>query len=335
MHVPSPVPDPHRVVVLAGGVGGSKFVRGVLAAFPTAEVTVVGNTADDLTLHGLRICPDLDTIMYSVGGGISAERGWGREGETFVVLDELKAHGVEPTWFGLGDKDLATHLIRTQLLNAGAALHEVTAALGRRWLPDRMRLLPMTDDRVETHVVVADPASASGRRTVHFQEYWVRQRAALPAEATVLVGIDAATAAPGVVEAITEAEVVLVAPSNPVVSIGPILAVPGIRAALLASPAPVIGFAGIIGGHPLLGMADKLLPTIGVECTAGAVGRHYGARSAGGVLDAWVVHHTDAESVPELAGSGVRWWSDDLLMTSPEVTAGFVRRSLDRMGAAA
>lgn len=320
------------MVVLAGGVGGSKFVRGVLVAFPAAEVTVIGNTADDLTLHGLRICPDLDTMMYAVGGGISAERGWGREGETFAVLDELKAHGVEPTWFGLGDKDLATHLIRTQLLNAGASLHEVTAALGRRWLPERMRLLPMSDDRVETHVVVTDPDAASGRRTLHFQEYWVRLHASLPAEATVQVGIEQATPAPGVLEALAAADLVLVAPSNPVVSIGPILAVPGIRAALLATPAPVIGFAGIIGGHPILGMADKLLPTIGVDCTAGAVGRHYGARTDGGVLDAWVVHDTDAEAVPELAQTRLRWWADDLLMTSPEVTAGFVRRSLAQVG---
>ncbi|HIT74995.1 MAG TPA: YvcK family protein, partial [Candidatus Avipropionibacterium avicola] len=143
-----------HVVVLAGGVGGSKFVRGVLAAFDSARVTVIGNTADDLTLHGLRICPDLDTMMYTLGGGISAERGWGREAETFSVLEELKAYGVEPTWFGLGDRDLGTHLIRTQLLDSGATLSEVTAALSRRWLPERMRLLPMSDDRIETHVVI-------------------------------------------------------------------------------------------------------------------------------------------------------------------------------------
>src|SRR5699024_7797950 len=145
----SAAPDrltPVHVVVLAGGVGGSKFARGVLAAFPEATITVVGNTADDLTLHGMRICPDLDTMMYGLGGGLSADRGWGRDGETFAVLEELRAHGVEPLWFGIGDKDLATHLIRTQLLNAGATLTEVTAALGRRWLPDRASLLPMSDD---------------------------------------------------------------------------------------------------------------------------------------------------------------------------------------------
>lgn len=333
MREPDQPPAPERVVVLAGGVGGSKFVRGVLAAWPEAAVTVVGNTADDLTLHGLRICPDLDTMMYAIGDGISVERGWGREGETFAVLDELKAHGVEPTWFGLGDKDLATHLIRTELLATGAKLHEVTAALTRRWVPERVTLLPMTNDRVETHVVVADPSAPSGRRTVHFQEYWVRLRAEPPAEATVLVGIDDTIPAPGVTEAIAAADVILVAPSNPVVSIGPILAVPGMRAALLGTSAPVVGFAGIIGGHPLLGMADKLLPTIGVACTAGAVGRHYGARSAGGVLDAWVVHETDA--VPELDGTGLPWWTDDLVMASPEVTAGFVRRALERVGVTA
>lgn len=311
-------------MVLAGGVGGSKFVRGVLTAFPDAQVTVIGNTADDLTLHGLRICPDLDTMLYTVGGGISTERGWGREAETFSVLEELTAYGVEPTWFGLGDRDLATHLVRTQLLDSGASLTDVTAALARRWLPDRMRLLPMSNDRVETHVVVADPDSPSNRRTMHFQEYWVRLRAKPPALATVQVGIDEATAAPGVLEAIEGADLVLVAPSNPVVSIGPILAVPGIRRAMVQTAAPVVGFSGIIGGHPVLGMADKLLPTIGVECTAEAVGRHYAVRGQGGVLDAWVVHDTDADAVPSLSETGLRSWAADLIMSSPEATAQFV-----------
>lgn len=326
---------PVHVVVLAGGVGGSKFARGVLAAFPGATITVVGNTADDLTLHGMRICPDLDTMMYGLGGGLSPDRGWGRDAETFTVLEELRAHGVEPLWFGLGDKDLATHLIRTQLLNAGATLTEVTAALGRRWLPDRVRLLPMSDDRIETHVVIDDADSASGRRTVHFQEYWVRLRARPTARATVQVGGDDASPAPGVVEAIAGADLVLLAPSNPVVSIGPILGVPRIREAVTATDAPVVGFSGIIGGHPLLGMADKLLPTIGVDCTAGAVGRHYGPRSAGGVLDGWVVHHDDVAEVDAVVAAGLACWTDDLIMVDPAATARFVTAAADRMGVSA
>lgn len=323
-----------HVVVLAGGVGGSKFVRGVVAGFPDAEVTVIGNTADDLTLHGLRICPDLDTVMYGLGGGLSTERGWGREGETFAVLDELRAHGVEPLWFGLGDKDLATHLIRSQLLSAGATLSEVTTALGRRWLPERVRLLPMSDDRVETHVVIADEAAPSRRRTIHFQEYWVRLRAEPTALDTIQVGRDSARPAPGVTEAIGAADLVLVAPSNPVVSIGPILGVPGIREAVVATTAPVVGFSGIIGGHPLLGMADKLLPTIGVECTAAAVGQHYGSRTGGGILDGWVVHQDDGAAIDEVATSGVHCWTDDLIMTDPEATARFVTAAASRMGVA-
>ena len=145
-----------RLTVLAGGIGGSTFLRGLLKARPDAEITVVGNTADDITLFGLRVCPDLDTVMYTLGGGISAERGWGREDETWVIKEELAAYGVEPTWFGLGDRDVATHLVRTQMLDAGYGLTAVTEALCARWkLP--VRLLPMSDDRVETHVVVDDP----------------------------------------------------------------------------------------------------------------------------------------------------------------------------------
>lgn len=323
-----------HVVVLAGGVGGSKFVRGVLAAFPDDQVTVIGNTADDITIHGLRICPDLDTMMYTIGGAISTDRGWGREAETFSALAELKAYGVEPTWFGLGDRDIATHLVRTQLLDSGASLSQATRALSQRWLPQRMQLLPMSDDRVETHVVIADHQSPSGRRTMHFQEYWVRHHAEPEALATVHVGIAEAAPAPGVLEAIAGADLVLVAPSNPVVSIGPILGVPGVRRAIRSTAAPVIGFTGIIDGHPLLGMADKLLPTIDVECSARAVGQHYGARArtseaedrvdGGGILDAWVVHDSDTQAVGPLTETGLLCWTADLIMSSPEATARFI-----------
>ena len=152
-------------------------------------MTVIANTADDIWLHGLKICPDLDTVMYTLGDGIDAERGWGRRDETWSTKEELAAYGVEPTWFGLGDRDLATHLVRTQMLDAGFPLSEVTEALCRRWQPG-VRLLPMTDDRVETHIAIADPDSPSGRRVVHFQEYWVRLHAEVPAEAVLVVGQD-------------------------------------------------------------------------------------------------------------------------------------------------
>ena len=193
-----------QIVILAGGVGGSRFVAGALRAYPGAQVTVVGNTADDITLHGLRICPDLDTIMYTLGGGGDEHRGWGRQDESWRALEELVAYAAEPTWFAIGDRDLATHLVRTQLLNAGYPLSEVTAALARRWLAaePRMRLLPMTDDRVETHITIADEQAPGGRRAVHFQEYWVRLHAQPPAVAVNLIGIESTQPAPGVTDAL-------------------------------------------------------------------------------------------------------------------------------------
>src|SRR5512144_2031092 len=219
-----------RVVVLSGGMGGARFISGLLHHHATTgspvEVTVVANTADDIWLHGLKVCPDLDTVMYTLGGGIDAERGWGRKDETWSVKEELAAYGVEPTWFGLGDRDLATHLVRTEMLEAGYPLSAVTAALCERWQPG-VTLLPMTDDRVETHVAIDDAESPSGQRAVHFQEYWVRLRAEVPARAVVPVGIGDARPAPGVIEAIADADLVVLPPSNPVVSIGTILGVPG------------------------------------------------------------------------------------------------------------
>lgn len=241
-------------------------------------------------------------------------------------MDELRTYGVEPTWFALGDRDVATHIIRTELMNAGYKLADVTAALCHRWLgaEARIRLLPMTENRVESHVVVDDPEAPSGRRTMHFQEYWVRHRAELEAVQHVLIGIKDTTPAPGVTEAIARADLVLIAPSNPVVSIGPVLAVPGIRAAIRAAKAPVLGVSGIIGDAPVLGMAHRLLPAIGVEVSAAGVGRHYGSRTAGGLLDGWLVDETDAATADELSAEGLPTAATPLLMTDPAETARFL-----------
>lgn len=314
-----------RIVALAGGIGGARFLRGVLAAEPDADVTVVVNTGDDITLHGLRICPDLDSIMYTLGNGISVERGWGREGETFVVRDELAAYGLGPAWFGLGDKDLATHLVRTQALDAGQPLSAVTEALCARWQPG-VRLIPMSDDRVETHVVVDNPDSGR-REAIHFQEWWIRHRAALRAYAIVGVGAETASPAPGLLDAIAAADVILFPPSNPVVSIGSILGVPGIREALRAAPAPIVGVSPIVDGAPVRGMADACLTAIGVETSAAAVGRHYGSRAGSdqGVLDGWLVATDEVDlDVPGVAVRAV-----PLLMTDLEATAALVRAALD------
>ena len=317
--------------MLAGGVGGSRFVAGVRAAYPAARLTVIVNTADDVTLHGLRICPDLDTMTYALGGAIDAERGGGRAAETWRGKEELAAYGLEPTWFGLGDLDLATHLARTQLLAAGHPLSEVTRRITGRWLrhDPLLRLLPMTDDRVETEIAVADPdgddGDADGRRWLHFQEYWVRLRAQPDALGVRRIGVDRARPAPGVIDAIATADLVLIAPSNPVVSIGPILEVPGVRAAVVDTAAPVIGFAGILGGAPVLGMAHRLLPAIGVAVDAAAVGRHFGARPDPGVLDLWVMDSADAASAAGLERDGLRVAVTGLIMSGPEATAEFVR----------
>jgi LPPG:FO 2-phospho-L-lactate transferase len=310
-----------RVTVLAGGIGGARFLRGVRAAFSGEDVTAIVNTGDDVTLHGLRICPDLDSVMYTLGDGFDPERGWGRRDETWRIKEELETYGAEPTWFGLGDLDIATHLVRTRMLDAGYSLTDVTAALCDRWQPG-MRLLPMSDERCETHVIVdADPeVDGAQRKAIHFQEWWIKHHAALPAHAFVQVGVEAAKPGPDVVAAIADADLVMIAPSNPVVSIGTILGVAGIRDAVVATEAPVVGLSPIVGGAPVRGMADHCLPAIGVEVSAEGVGRHYGARSNGGLLDGWLVHTTDHADVP-----GVRVRQVPLLMTDDDATAAMVR----------
>jgi LPPG:FO 2-phospho-L-lactate transferase len=234
---------------------------------------------------------------------------------------------VEPSWFGLGDRDLATHLVRTQMLNAGYPLSDVTAALCERWRPG-VTLIPMTDDRVETHVVIADDDVEGGRRAVHFQEYWVRLHAP-EAYAVRPVGIDDATPAAGVVDAIGSADVLVIPPSNPVVSVGTILGVPGIEDAVRATPATVVGVSPIIGGAPVRGMADRLLPVIGVDVTAEAVGRHYGPRSNGGLLDGWLVDLVDQAAVGRLEAEGLPARAVPLYMRDREATSALAKATLD------
>jgi LPPG:FO 2-phospho-L-lactate transferase len=311
-----------RMVVLAGGIGGARFLLGVRAVAREigADVTAVVNVGDDVTVHGLRICPDLDSVMYTLGGGADPERGWGRVGETWAVKDELAAYGAEPSWFGLGDKDVATHLVRTRLLHQGQTLTAVTDLLCERWKPG-IRLLPATDDPLETHAV----AEVDGETlALHFQEWWIRYRAAVPTKRFVMVGADSAKASDAVRTALDEADIVLVAPSNPVVSIGPILAVSDLRARLVDGKAPVIGVSPIIGGSPVRGMADRCLEVAGVDCTAAAVGGLLGARAEGGILDGWLVDEVDAGAT--VPGLEVRhrplWMSDEV------ATAAIVRDAL-------
>ena len=308
-----------RITVLAGGVGAARFLRGLKAAAPDADITVVGNTGDDITLFGLRVCPDLDTVMYTLGGGINESQGWGRTGETFEIRDELAAYGIGPDWFTLGDRDFATHIVRTQLLNEGRPLSAVTEVLCQRWQPG-VRLLPMSDDQIETHVLIDE---GDGQRDVHFQEWWVRMHAAVPASAIVAAGAAEARPAPGVLEAIAAADVVLFPPSNPVVSVGTILSVPGIPEAVAAKTA--VAVSPIIGGAPVRGMADACLTAIGVPTTAVAVGAHYGA----GLIDGWLVDDQDKEAATDPALAGIEVRVLPLYMRDLASTAEIARAALD------
>ncbi|MDN5894520.1 MAG: 2-phospho-L-lactate transferase [Nocardioides sp.] len=329
------------ITVLSGGMGGAKFLQGLLHGLRSGQlpypadtrITVIANTADDLWIHGLKVSPDLDTVMYTLGDGIDPGRGWGRRNETWSVKEELATYGVEPTWFGLGDRDIATHLVRTQMLEAGYPLSAVTEALCRRWLApvfeDTVRLLPMTDDRVETHVAIPDAESPSGKRVVHFQEYWVRLRAEVPAEQVVFVGLEASTPAPGVVEALTDTDLVVLPPSNPVVSVGTILGVPGVREALLDTEAPVVGLSPIVGDAHVRGMAEQMLTSIGVEVSAAGVALHYGHRAKGGVLDGWLVDERDAHHLSRIQESGIKTAAVPLMMTDHDTTAAMAAAAID------
>lgn len=317
-------PPQPRVVVLAGGVGGSKFTLGVRAALRrlgAPEATVVVNTGDDLWLSGVRLQPDVDSITYALAGVNDTVRGWGRAGDTERVNEELQAWGAGWPWFTLGDLDLGTHLARTGWLREGLTPTQVLGRMAQRW-PLGIRLLPMTDSEVDTHVLLED-----GRR-LHFQEWWTRHRAQLPPRAFENPGIADAVPAPGVTDAIAAADVVLLAPSNPVVSIGPILAVPGLREALRATSARVVGVSPIIGGRVVRGMADVCLTAIGVETSAAAVARHYGPRSADGVLDAWVLAEEDAAAAPAVEAAGIHAVVAPLWMRDEEASAAIAEAAL-------
>jgi len=316
-----------RITALAGGVGGARFIRGLRAhldrspALADSQVTVIGNTGDDISLFGLRVCPDLDTLLYTLGGGVHEGQGWGRADETHRVQGELAAYGAVPQWFALGDQDFGTHIVRSQWLGQGLSLSEVTARLATRWgLPERgLTLLPMTDSPVETHVVIDE---GEGPRAVHFQEWWVRLQASVPASRFVAVGMDQATAAPGVLDAIRQADVVLLPPSNPVVSIGIILGVPGVRDALRGTSAPVVGVSPLISGAPVRGHADACLQAIGLESTTTAVAGLYAD-----FLDGWLVAPEDEAAFtgqPRLAVRG-----RPLLMTDVGAAADIAGAALD------
>ncbi len=307
--------------VLAGGVGAARFLRGLTQVVPAEEIVAIVNVGDDLTRLGLRICPDLDSITYWLAGVVHPEQQWGRAQESHVVAGELERFGHEP-WFTLGDRDLATHLHRSLRLSQGASLSTVTAEVTRAFGLD-LRLLPATDDPVETRITTADG------RDLHFQEYWVRERGRPEVRGVRLQGAATARPAPGVVEAIVDADVVLVAPSNPVVSIGTILEVPGIREALATTPAPVVGVSPIVGGEVVRGMAHRLLPAVGAEVSARGVASHYREW-----LDGWVLDERDAEQASEVRSLGLSCAVTDTMMDEVTVAADLARTCLHLAGVA-
>ncbi len=294
--------------VLAGGVGAARFLRGLTSIVDAAEVTAVVNVGDDLDHLGLRVCPDLDTITYWLAGIVHPDQQWGRADESFTVAAELERFGHE-RWFTIGDRDLALHLHRTMRLEQGWPLSAVTAESARAF-GVTSSLLPVTDDRVETRIDTRDG------RDLGFQEYWVRERGTPEVAGVRFVGAEDARPAPGVVEAILHADAVLLAPSNPVVSIGAILAVPGLRDALAETSAPVVGVSPIVGGRVVRGMAHRLLPTLGVEVTADAVARHYRP-----LIDAWVIDSADVALADALVDEGLPTRAVNTMMDDPRVAA--------------
>jgi len=307
-----------RVTALAGGTGAAKLLRGLTACLTPHELTVIGNTGDDTDVWGLHVSPDLDTVTYALAGLLDVGRGWGRADETFHCLEAMRAVG-GPTWFSLGDRDLATHLVRTVALQGGAPLSAVTARLAARF-GVAVRILPMSDQPVRTFVT-----TSQARLT--FQEYFVRDRAAGDVVAVEYEGAPAARPAPGVVDAIAGAEVVVVCPSNPVTSVGPILAVPGVAAALAAARAPVVGVSPIVGGAPVSGPAGRLMQARGLDVSPLGVAAAYAPW-----LRTLLIDERDRDAAPALERSGVQAVVADVMMTDRAREIALARRVLQAAG---
>ena len=290
------------ITVVSGGVGAARFLRGLVQVVPPAEVTAVANVGDDLELHGLHISPDLDTVTYTVAGAVNPETGWGLVDETWQAMDTVRRYG-GVSWFNLGDRDLGTHLYRTQRRQAGAPLSAVTAEITRAW-GIALRLLPVTDDRLRTMVTVVDPPSdgtAAEPAEVGFQEYFVQRRHSVPVTAIRFDGAEQAAPAPGVLDALARADAVVIAPSNPLVSIDPVLAVPGVRDAVVARRDRVVAVSPIVAGAALKGPADRLLAELGHEPSVVGVARLYAP-----LASALVIDDADAELAGAVADAGIR-----------------------------
>jgi LPPG:FO 2-phospho-L-lactate transferase len=315
-----------RVTVLAGGVGAARYLAGLVQVVEPGTITAIVNTGDDTTLHGLRICPDLDTVTYTLAGASNTELGWGLQGETWQAMDALARFEPQAppgstagaTWFRLGDRDLATHLYRTQRLAEGAPLSAVTAELSAAWGLG-LALLPMTDDVVATMVTVA------GEGEIGFQDYFVGRRHSVPVTGVRFDGVERAGPGPGVLGALDEAASIVVAPSNPVVSIGPVVAVPGVAERLRARREDVVAVSPIVAGAALKGPADRMLTELGHEASVVGVARLYAP-----LVGTLVVDEADAGRAAEVEAAGVRCIVAPTVMTGPAEAAALARTTLGR-----
>ncbi len=289
-----------HVVALAGGVGASKMLWGLYHALDPAALAIVVNTADDIELHGLSISPDLDIVTYTLSDAVNPSTGWGLKDDTYALLQALARFGKE-TWFGLGDRDLATHLYRTERLRAGAPLSEITDSI-RRAFGVAARILPMSDQPVRTMI-------ETERGVMHFQEYLVKNRAEPTVRRITFQGIEQSRPAPGVLEALAGAQAILICPSNPLISIGPILAVPGIREALCSSRQRVLAVSPIVGGRSLKGPSDRMLAELGYEASATSVARLYRD-----IASAYVLDRVDAGERSAIEALGFRVFVTDTVM---------------------
>ncbi len=304
-----------QLVALAGGTGAAKLLRGLSRLVPPRDLTIVVNTGDDTELWGLHISPDLDTVCYTLAGVIDATRGWGLADETFQALGQMARFG-EPSWFSLGDRDLATHLHRTRLLREGRTLSDATAAIGAA-LGVKSRILPMSDQPVRTRVLGPDG-------WLDFQEYFVREKAQVEVRDVAYDGSSAANAAAGVLEAIAGARAVIVCPSNPVTSIGPILAVPGIVDSLTRSAATIIAVSPIVGGNAVSGPAGRLMASRRLPVSAAGVARLYAPW-----LDVLILDERDRQEIPEVLQLGVSPVTAQTIMATREDEIGLARRVLE------
>jgi LPPG:FO 2-phospho-L-lactate transferase len=307
------------LAALAGGVGAARFLAGLVRVVPPTEVTAVVNTADDEEFHGLHVAPDLDSVTYTLAGASDPVQGWGLAGETFATLDALGRYD-DTTWFRLGDRDLATHLYRTRRLAEGAALSTVTSEITRAW-DLAVRLIPMTDDRVRTRITVA--ATDGTDAELAMQEWFVRERCAPPVRSVRFEGAETARPAPGVLEALRTATTIVICPSNPVISVGPILAVPGIRDVLRERRDRVVAVSPIVSGAPVKGPADRLMAPLGIDVSCVGVAATYAEICGTLVIDA-----ADGDRAAEVEALGVRAVVTDTMMRSPVVAAALAERTL-------